>query len=64
MPRMRTAWMRMPDGPSPPRAPGTIVINETMARRHFPGEDPIGKRFTTPQTHGPVTVNSASAPVG
>ncbi len=24
--------------------------------REWPGEDPIGKRFTTPQTHGPVTV--------
>jgi putative ABC transport system permease protein len=32
------------------------VINETFARLAWPGEDPIGKRFTTPQTHGPVTV--------
>ena len=25
---------------------GRIIINETMARRHWPGEDPIGKRVS------------------
>ena len=35
-------------------APGTIVINETMARRHFPGEDPIGKIVRNPHGKGEV----------
>jgi putative ABC transport system permease protein len=26
------------------RAPNVVVINETMAAKHWPGEDPIGKR--------------------
>jgi predicted permease len=42
------------DGPGAPRA---ALINETMARRFFPDEDPIGKRFK----YGDA--NSASAPL-
>jgi predicted permease len=26
-------------------APGVVIINEEMARRHFPGEEPIGQRL-------------------
>jgi putative ABC transport system permease protein len=38
------------------QSPLVAVINDTFARKEFPGEDPIGKRFTTPQTHGPITI--------
>src|SRR3954469_3888105 len=35
-------------------APGTMVINETMARRYFAGEDPIGKVVRNPHGKGEV----------
>jgi putative ABC transport system permease protein len=35
-------------------APGTIVINETMARRYFAGEDPIGRVVRNPHGRGEV----------
>jgi putative ABC transport system permease protein len=38
------------------QTPLTAVINDTFARREWPDDDPIGKRFTTPQTQGPITV--------
>ena len=38
------------------QTPLVAVINDTFARREWPGEDPIGKVFTTPNTPTPVTV--------
>src|SRR3954462_5137133 len=35
-------------------APGTVVINETMARRYFTGENPIGKVVRNPHGKGEV----------
>jgi putative ABC transport system permease protein len=37
-------------------APGVVVINETMAERYWPGEDPIGVRFTLGGGAGPGLV--------
>jgi putative ABC transport system permease protein len=33
------------DPTTPPDAPSVAVINEAMARQHFAGVDPVGKRF-------------------
>ena len=38
------------------RTPLVAVINDTFAKRAWPGDDPIGRQFTTPNTPGPVTV--------
>ena len=45
---------RFIDGRDRQGAPGTIVINETMARRYFAGEDPIGKVVRNPHGNGEV----------
>jgi putative ABC transport system permease protein len=38
------------------QSPLVAVINETFARRAFPGGDPLGRRITTPQTQGPMMI--------
>jgi predicted permease len=39
-------------------APGVVIINETLARRFFPGEDPLGKRLDSfnPKSPWPAIV--------
>jgi len=37
-------------------APGAVVINETMADRYWPGEDPLGARFVLGGRAGPGVV--------
>ncbi len=38
------------------RAPHVVIINETFARRHFPGEDPIGRTLVTGMAQRPSQV--------
>jgi predicted permease len=38
------------------RMPQVVVINETFARRHFPGEDPIGRTLVTGMVQRPARV--------
>jgi len=37
-------------------APGVVVLNETAARKFFPGENPVGKRASVAGFEGPVEV--------
>src|SRR5215475_11708284 len=44
--RARMAAGREFDERDNTRAPAVAIINQTLARRHFAGEDPLGKRLT------------------
>ncbi len=44
-----------------PAGPPVAVINETMARRCWPGQDPVGKRFGLGRTDFRLTVVGVSA---
>ena len=39
-----------------PRVPHVVIINETFARRHFPGENPIGRTLITGMVQRPAQV--------
>jgi predicted permease len=54
IPVLRGRTFTAQDGPN---APPVCVINETMARQMFPGENPVGKRIKFGTTDGPwVTI--------
>ncbi len=54
IPLLRGRTLRESDGPD---APPVAVVNETFAQRFWPGEDPVGRRFT-------VTLSDASGEDG
>jgi predicted permease len=51
IPLLRGRGFTDQDGPN---APPVVVINQTMARKLFPGEDPVGRRIRTNITTGPT----------
>jgi putative ABC transport system permease protein len=51
IPILRGRGFTSQDGPA---APPVIVINQTMARRLFPGEEPVGRRIRTSTATGPT----------
>jgi hypothetical protein len=49
MPIVRSRGFDRRDGPD---APSVVVVNEPLARRLFPGEDPVGKRMRLAENAG------------
>ena len=50
IPLLRGRFFDQRDGPD---APPVVIVNETLARRYWPGEDPIGKRLKGQDPRGP-----------
>jgi predicted permease len=50
IPLLRGRYFDQRDGPD---APPVVIVNETLARRYWPGEDPIGKRLKGQDPRGP-----------
>jgi putative ABC transport system permease protein len=50
VPLLRGRFFTDHDGPD---APPVVIVNETAARRYWPGEDPIGKRLKGMDPRGP-----------
>ncbi|HKE88092.1 MAG TPA: ABC transporter permease [Vicinamibacterales bacterium] len=45
------------------RVPDVVIINETFARRHFPGEDPLGRTLVTGMVQRPARVVAVVADI-
>src|SRR4029453_18180347 len=45
------------------RVPHVAIVNETFARRHFPGEDPIGRTLITGMAQRPSQIVGVVADV-
>jgi putative ABC transport system permease protein len=50
IPLLRGRYFDQRDGPA---APPVVIVNQTLARRYWPGEDPIGKRLKGMDPRGP-----------
>jgi putative ABC transport system permease protein len=50
IPLLRGRFFDERDGPD---APPVAIVNETLARRYWPGDDPVGKRFKGMDPRGP-----------
>lgn len=53
IPLVRGRLFRPDEGPD---APLVVVVNETFAREHFPGEDPIGQRIAYDRAPTPESI--------